>query len=109
MEQSFEQAGKLGKEFVDTSLLSYAALANGMQTIASEAADYSKKSFEANSKALEKMFSAKTPEMVMEIHADHAKSAYEGLVAQATRMSELYAEMAKEIYKPFEGVIAKAK
>jgi phasin family protein len=109
MEQNFEQAGKLGKEFVDTSLLSYAALANGMQTIASEAADYSKKSFEANSKALEKMFSAKTPETVMEIHADHAKSAYEELVAQATRMSELYAEMAKEIYKPFEGVVAKAR
>ena len=109
MEQNFEQAGKLGKEFVDTSLQSYAAMANSMQTIASEAADYSKKSFEANSKAMEKIFSAKTPETAMEIQADHAKTAYEGFVAQATRMSELYAEMAKEIYKPFEGIVAKAR
>ena len=109
MEQPFEQAGKLGKEFVDTSLQSFAAMTSSMQTIASEAADYSKKSFAAHSSVMEKMLSAKTPETVMEVQAAHAKTAYEGFVAQATRMSELYADMAKEIYKPFEGVIAKAK
>ena len=46
MEQSFEQAGKLGKELADTSLQSISAMANGMQSIASEAADFSRKSFE---------------------------------------------------------------
>ncbi len=109
MEQSFEQAGKLGKEFADTSLQSISAMANGMQTIASEAADYSKKSFETNSKAIEQIVSAKSPEKALEIQAGLAKTAYEGFVAQATRMSELYADMAKEIYKPFESVVAKAK
>jgi hypothetical protein len=30
-------------------------------------------------------------------------------VAQATRVNELYAEIAKDAYKPFENVVAKAK
>lgn len=109
MEQSFEQAGKLGKEIADTSLQSISAMATGMQTIASEAADYSRKSFETGSKAMEQMIAAKSPEKALEIQAGLAKSAYEGFVAQATRMSELYADLAKDIYKPFESVVAKAK
>jgi len=109
MEQTFEQAGRLGKEFADTSLHSISVMANGMQTIASEAADYSRKSFETNSRAMEQIVSAKSPEKALEIQAGLVKTAYEGFVAQATRMSELYADMAKEIYKPFESVVAKAK
>lgn len=109
MEQSFDQAGKLGKEFVDTGLQSFSAMANGMQAIASEAADYSKKSFEAGSKTLEQMMAVKSPEKALEIQAEYAKTAYQGFVAQATRMSELYAELSKGIYKPIEGMVAKAK
>ncbi len=44
----------------------------------------------------------------MEIQADYAKTAYEGFVAQATKISELYADLAKETYKPFEAYMVKA-
>ena len=42
-----------------------------------------------------------------EIQADYAKTAYEGFVAQATKIGELYVDLAKETYKPFESYIAK--
>ncbi len=50
----------------------------------------------------------KTLDKAFEIQADYAKTAYEGLVAQATKMGELYTAMAKDAFKPFEAVIAKA-
>jgi Pyridine nucleotide-disulphide oxidoreductase, dimerisation domain len=32
------------------------------------------------------------------------RTAYEGFVAHATKIGELYADLAKELYKPIEGI-----
>lgn len=109
MMQSFEEANKLGKEFMDTSLKSLAAMSKGAQTISAEAADYSKKSFEAGSAALEKLYASKSLDKVIEVQADYAREAYELFVSEATRMSELCADVAKGTFQPFESVNAKAK
>lgn len=109
MMQSFDQAGKFGKEYMDTGLKSFASLSKNMQAITVEATEYSKKAFETSSAAMEKLASAKSMDKAFEVQTDYAKQAYEGFVAQATRMGELYADMAKEAYKPFESVVAKAK
>ena len=109
MIQSFEDAGKAGKEFMDSGLKSFAALTKNMQAIAVEATEYSKKAFEAGSATAEKLVSANSLDKAIEIQTDYAKTAYEGFVAQATRMGELYAEMARDAYKPLESVVAKAK
>ena len=109
MYQSFEDVSKAGKEFMDTGLKSFAALSKNMQAITVEATEYSKKAFESGSATAEKLVSAKSLDKAFEIQTDYAKQAYEGFVAQATRMGELYAELAKDAYKPFESVVAKAK
>ena len=54
------------------------------------------------------LFGAKSLEKAIEIQTEFAKSAYEGFVAQATKMGELYSDLAKETYKPFEAYAAKA-
>lgn len=107
MNQSFEQASKAGKEFMDTGLTSFAALSKHLQAITTEAAEYSKKAFEDGSAVTEKLVSAKSVDTALEIQSNYAKQAYQAFVAQATRMSELYAEMAKDAYKPYESVVAK--
>lgn len=109
MIQSFEDSSKFGKEFVDTGLKSFAALSKSLQAITVEATEYSKSSYEAGAAALEKLMSAKSLDKAIEIQSGYAKDAYEGFVSQATRMGDLYAELAKEAYKPFESVVAKAK
>lgn len=106
---SFEDAGKYGKEFMDSGLTSFAAVTKSMQTIAAEASEFAKASFENGTAAVEKMVSAKSPEKAFQVQADYAKSAYEAFVAQATKMGDLYAAMAKDAYKPFEAIVAKAK
>jgi phasin family protein len=79
------------------------------QAIAVEIADYSKKSFEDSTAALEKLFGVKSIEKAIELQTEYAKSAYEGFVAEATKIGEMYTALAKETYKPFEAVLAKAK
>lgn len=109
MTQTFEDAGKLGKDFMDSGLKSFASLSKGLQAIAVETTEYTKKSFETGSAALEKLASAKSLEKAIEVQTDYAKTAYEGFVAEATKIGELYAELFKEYYKPFESVATKAK
>jgi hypothetical protein len=109
MTQTFEDAGKFGKEFMDNGLKSLASFSKGVQAIAVESTEYAKKSFENGTSALEKLVAAKSLEKAIEIQTDYAKSSYEAFVAEATKLSDLYAELFKDSYKPFEGVVARAR
>ncbi len=105
---SFDDASKYGKDAMDNMLKSYSALAQGMQTFTTEASDYSKKSYEDNAKVLEQLVAAKSFEKAFEIQSDYAKAAYEGFVAQATKMSEICANTARDAYKPIEAAVTPA-
>jgi hypothetical protein len=71
-------------------------------------ADYSKKSFEEGTAATEKLFGAKSLEKAIEVQSDYFKTSYESFVSQATKLGELYSDLAQEAYKPFEGYLNKA-
>jgi len=109
MTQTYEDFGKYGKEFADTGLKSFASLSKGAQALAVEATDYTKKSFEDGSALVEKLLSAKSFENAIEIQTDYVKQSYESFVAEATKLGELYADLARDAYKPFESLVAKAK
>ena len=108
MMKNMEDVQKMSKDGMDATMKSFGTLSKASQAIATEVADYSKKSFEDGTKVMEKLLGVKSLEKAIEIQTDYAKSAYEGFVAQATKMGELYADLAKETYKPFEGFVAKA-
>jgi hypothetical protein len=108
MIKNMEDVQKMSKDSMDATMKSLGTLSKATQAIATEVADYSKKSFEDGSKVMEKLLGVKSFEKAIEIQTDYAKSAYEGFVAQATKMGELYADLAKETYKPFEAYVAKA-
>jgi len=109
MVKNMDDLQQVGKENVDIALKSVGVLSKGTQAIVTEVADYTKKSFEDGTAALEKLFGVKSFEKAIEVQTEYAKSAYEGFVAKATKIGELYADLAKETYKPFETLIAKAK
>lgn len=107
MLKNFDEVQKLGKDNMDIAMKSLGTVSKGMQAIAVEMADYSKKAFEEGSAAAEKLLGAKSLEKAVEIQTDYAKTAYEGFVAGATRIGELYADLTKETYKPFESYVGK--
>jgi len=109
MVKNLEDLQQVGKENVDVAMKSMGALSKSAQAIAVEVADYQKKSFEDGTAALEKLFGVKSLDKAIEVHTEFAKTAYEGFVAKASKIGELYADLAKESYKPFETLMTKAK
>jgi hypothetical protein len=109
MVKNFEDLQTVGKDNVDATLKSFGALSKSGQAIAVELADYSKKSFEQGSATLEQLFGVKSIDKAFEIQTGYVKSVYESFVAEASKLGELYADLAKETYKPFEAVYARVK
>jgi phasin family protein len=103
-----DEMQRLGKESVDTAMSSFGALTKSAQAIAVEVVDYTKKSVEGSAAAWEKLMGAKSLEKAMEVQTEYLRSSYEDFVAEATKLGELYVDLAKEAYKPFEGALAKA-
>jgi len=106
---NFDDLQKFGKEQFDTVNAIATSLAKGFQTIATETADYSKRALETNSSYLQKLVGAKSWDNAVEIQSEYAKVAYEDLIAQASKIGDLYTNLAKEAFKPVENVIAKVQ
>ena len=106
MMKSFEEFQSFGKDGFEAYVASSNALTKGFQSIAQEVADYSRKALEQGSAAFEKASAAKSIDKAMEVQQAYAKESYEALVAQMTKMGELYVATAKEAYKPFESSLA---
>jgi hypothetical protein len=107
MLKNVDEMQKFGRDNVEATMKSLGVASKGLQAIAAEVTNYSKKSFEDGTAAVERLLGAKTLEKAIEIQSEYVKTAYEGFVTQATKMGELYADVAKEAYKPFEGYLAK--
>ena len=104
----FDHFQKLGKDNAEAALKTLGAVSKGAQAIAVESADFAKKSFEHGTATIEKLVGAKTLDKAFEIQADYVRTAYEGMVAQSTKLGELYASLAKDAFKPYETLAAKA-
>ena len=65
-----------------------------------EITSYSKKSFDDGVAAATDLASAKTPTELFEKQSAFAQSAFEGFVAQATKMNEIFTAAAKEVTAP---------
>src|SRR5438876_9205097 len=99
MVQNFDEMQRLGKNNLNATLKSFRVLSKITQAIAIEMADYGKKVFEQSTVATEKLIGAKSVEKAIQVQSDYIKSSYEGFVAEATKLGELYADLAKEAYK----------
>ena len=102
MIQQLDQIQKLGKDNADAALKTFGLVSKGAQAIAIESADFAKKSFEQGTATIEKLVGAKTLDKAFEIQADYLRTAYEGVVAQSTKIGELYASLARDAFKPYE-------
>ena len=104
MLKNFDDMQKYGKDNMDVAMKQLGTVTKGFQAIATEMADYSRRSFEQTTAATEKLLGARSFEKAIEVQTEYAKTAYDGFVAQATKLGELYSELAKESYKPFENI-----
>ncbi len=110
----FEQFEKATKDFqqvtksnYDAMVRSYGELNRGLQGIGEQVTSYSKQAFADATGTFEKLVGAKSLEQVVEIQSQAAKKAYDSWVAEATKIGELYASVARDAYKPVENAVVK--
>jgi hypothetical protein len=97
---TLEDFQKFSKDQFEAFTAASATLSKGLQDIATESTDYSKKAFAAGTAMYEKLLGARSVETAIQIQTEFAKQAYEGFVAQATKVSELYTRVASDAMKP---------
>ncbi len=79
-----------------------------IQTIANAYSDYTRKSLEETTSFVEKLTGVRSLDKAIEIQAEFARQAYETFVAESQRICGLYSELARQIFKPFAGLLARA-
>jgi hypothetical protein len=109
MIKNFDDFQKLGQQNVDTAMKMFGEWSKGWQAIAAEMTDYTKRSFEEGTSTVEKLLSAKSFEQAVEIQTGYAKRAYDDYMHQVSKLGGLYAELAKEAYKPVEKALQSAR
>jgi hypothetical protein len=97
---TIEDLQKFSKDQLEALTAASTTLSKGLQDIATESSDYSKKAFAAGASMYEKLLGARSVETAIQIQTEFAKQAYEGFVAQATKVSELYSRVASDALKP---------
>lgn len=105
MFKSVEDFQNLGKSQIEAATASAAAVSRGVQQIAGEASAYAKRSLEDGSAATTRLMGAKSLDGAVQVQAEYARAAFEGMMAQASRMSSLMMSVGKDAAKPFEGVM----
>jgi hypothetical protein len=109
MIKNFEGFQKLGQQNVDTAMKMFGEWSKGWQAIAAEMTDYTKRSFEEGTATVEKLLAARSFEQAVEIQTGYAKRAYDDYMHQVSKLGGLYAELAKEAYKPVEKALQGAR
>jgi hypothetical protein len=107
IQKASDEFQKMGKANFDATVRSYAELNKGLQAIGARVTDFSKRSFEDATRAFEQLVGAKSLEQAIEIQSQYAKKAYDAWVAEASKLGEMYAAVARDAYKPVEQAVAK--
>jgi hypothetical protein len=97
---------KLSKDGFDATVHSFGEVNKGFQAIAAEVTDYSKEVFDDGMRAWEQRLGVKSFDQAIRIQSEYAKTAYDKHIAEFSKLSEMYAGMARSAYRPVEDAVA---
>jgi hypothetical protein len=82
-------------------------LSISIQTVVNAYGDYTNKSLQQTRSFVVKLMDVRSLDKAIEIQAEFARQAYETFVAESQKICVLYGELARQIFKPWEGFVAK--
>ena len=107
MQKTFDDTQKTTTANLDAAVHSFEGATRVTQEIASQIADYSKRSFEQGTKTMENLLGAKSPDKAFEVQTEYARAAYEDYVSHATKLGRLYTDLATETFKSYQDFASK--
>lgn len=108
MNNAFDDVQKIGRTNAESMLRVWSSLGRTWQDIAMEMGEYSRRSLEDGTAAWQKLMGAKSLEQAFEIQASYARRSWEQFVQEANKIGGMYAGIAHEAMKPFEGTIGRS-
>jgi len=106
--KAFDELNGFAKGNVEAVVASGQAATKGFETLAKAATDYTKASVAEAQATFKALSGAKTAKDFFEIQNDSMKKAYEGFVAESSKMSELFVKMAQDAFEPLSSRMAVA-
>jgi len=97
-----EEYQRLSKEGFDAATRSFGEMNKGLQALAAEMTDYSKRTFDDVFRAWEQFLGARSIGQVMEIQSEYAKKAYDTYSSEMPKLAAIYVATARNASKPVE-------
>jgi len=102
-----EDIQNYGKEQFEQAVSCATNFHSGLNAIATAYGDYTRKSYEDTKSFIEKLSGVKSLDKVLEAQSEFARTAYETLAADSQKIAGLYGDLAKQAFRPLEGIAAK--
>ncbi|MDB5689198.1 MAG: phasin family protein, partial [Sphingomonas bacterium] len=95
-----EELTELTKGNVEAIVASGRVAAKGAEAMTQEAADFSKKSFETATGAMKSFAAVKSPTELFQLQSEFARSQFDSMVAEASKVSESMLKLMGEMVQP---------
>ena len=95
-----DEMTELTRGNVEALVASSKVAARGVETLGHEAAEYGRRSFEEASAALKSFAEVKSATDFFKLQSDYARSAFDSLVAESSKISEQVIKLAGEVAEP---------
>ena len=103
-----EELTELTKGNVEAFVASGRVAAKGAESMTQEAAEFGKKSFESATGAFKSFAAVKSPTELFQLQSDYAKTSFDSMVAEASKLSESMLKLMGEIAQPLSSRYAVA-
>ena len=100
MSQGLESATQFSQDNVEAVVASSKVVAKAAEEMNAEMVAFSKKSYEDSMAAAKEFTSVKSVNELFEKQTEFAKASFEGFVAEATKLNEMYSAAAKSAFAP---------
>lgn len=95
---NFDDIRELGKQQFDVFATATNSTTKGLQAIAAEATDYSKRSLDNSRLYFEKLLRAQKLDDIVELQSEFCRTAYGDFIARASKVGELCSNLARETF-----------
>ncbi len=103
-----EEMTELTKGNVEAVVASGKIAAKGAESLVQEIVEFNKKNFEATTAMFKSLAAVKSPTELFQVQSEFAKSSFDSMVAETSKMSEALVKLAGEIVQPISNRYAVA-
>jgi phasin family protein len=106
--KSLDEMNDMARANVDALIASARAATAGVEQVVAHLTDVSKKSFEESTAMMKSLAAAKTPNDLMQLQTDFAKTQFDTAVSEYSKLTEMMVKLAGEMMEPMQNQIAVA-